>query len=505
MPPQTKKNARKDREAPPFELPHKTDVERLVLGSILLHPDSLTEVMDILSPEVFYDGRHAVIYEAMVELSNDNLRIDLPMLEARLQRKGRLEEVGGVDYLMQLMEPVAATINLFSHASLLVETHILRRLILMAHQTLSEARQQQTDTFELLNRTEQSLFEIMERLFHSNYLPLREVIGEFQEQLEEAIQRFQQDQQGLTGVPSGFPEIDELTGGWQKTDLIVVAARPGMGKTSFMLSMARNAAFVYKMPVAIFSLEMGRLQIVGRLISMESKVEISKLRTGNLTPDELERVRAAMQTLEEVPMFIDDTPALDPFELRAKARRLVAHHKIKLIMVDYLQLMQLQGQRRPSFNREQEISTISRTLKSIAKELEVPVIALSQLNREVERRGDKRPILADLRESGAIEQDADMVLFIHRPATAGVAPPDLSPDQAKGYTEIIVAKNRHGKTADIKLFFVDRFATFERWNAVSTAPAAPDGDYQYRASRLSGPAVDASADDTPLDDGDPPF
>ena len=481
------------------KMPHRTDIEQIVLGSLLLTPEAIVEVMDILHPSVFYDGRHAAIYEAMIELFRSNLRIDIPMVSEELKRRGRLEEVGGEAYLMTLMTPVASTVNLVAHAQILVDKYILRELIRMAAETLDHAAGEQQDPFELLAATEKELFAIMERMFRTSYMPIKEVLVEFQEILNEAMEK----KEGLTGVPSGYPVIDRVTAGWQKSDLIILAARPGMGKTSLMLSMARNAALDYQEPVAIFSLEMSRQQLVARFVSMEAKVKMPDIRAGRLTPADLNQIQLAIQKFEKAPILIDDTPGLDPFELRAKARRLKAHHHVKLIMVDYLQLMQLHGERRSSFNREQEISTISRTLKGIAKELDIPIIALSQLNREVEKRGgNKRPVLADLRESGAIEQDADLVLFIHRPEKMGVAPEGMSPEEARGLAEIIFAKNRHGETPIVNLRFVEDYATFSDWAAVAGAAGAPASGVEYRSSSLSA----MTDDDLPeIDDDLPPF
>ncbi len=487
--------------APPLpsmgKMPHRTDVERIVLGSLLLTPEAIVEVMDMLHPAVFYDGRHAAIYEAMVALFRSNLRIDIPMVSEELKRANRLEEVGGEAYLMELMTPVASTVNLVAHAQILVEKYVLRELIRMAAQTLDNAAEERNDPFELLAATEKELFAIMERMFRTSYLPIKEVLVEFQELLHEALEK----KEGLTGVPSGYPAIDRVTAGWQNSDLIIIAARPGMGKTSLMLSMVRNAALAYNEPVAIFSLEMSRQQLVGRFISMEAKVKVPDIRAGKLTPADLNRIQLAIQKYEKAPIYIDDTPGLDPFELRAKARRLKAHHKVKLILVDYLQLMQLQSERRSTFNREQEISTISRTLKSIAKELDIPIIALSQLNREVEKRGgNKRPVLADLRESGAIEQDADLVLFIHRPEKMGVKPEGMSPIEAKGLAEIIFAKNRHGETPVVNLRFVEDYATFSDWAPVPETGGGGNMDIEYRRSSLS-----ADDDIPPAEDDLPPF
>lgn len=336
----------------------------------------------------------------------------------------------------------------------------------------------------------------MEQTFRTRYQPIKDILPDFFSELEKA----REHKEGLVGVPSGYVDIDRVTAGWQKSDLIILAARPGIGKTSFMLSMARNAALHYEVPLAIFSLEMSREQLVGRLISMEAQVKMPDIRSGRIDDYQMKKIQHAARKLEKSPIFIDDTPSLDPFELRAKARRLKAHHGVGLIMVDYLQLMQVHGERRSSFNREQEISTISRTLKAIAKELEVPVVALSQLNREVEKRGGKRPMLADLRESGAIEQDADLVLFIHRPAKAGLVPSEMDPAQARQYAEIIFAKNRHGETPIVPIRFIEEFATFAKWEALPTV----DGNIEYRPSKLSDP--DSSYNEADASNGEmPPF
>ena len=381
-------------------------------------------------------------------------------LKRSIKKKGELKEIGGPSFVTKLTERIASAANIETHARIIAQKFIQRELIRISGKTIKDAYDDTTDVFDLLNAAEKGLYEISEGNIRKNYDKMSTLILQALNQIEEIKNK----EDGLSGVPSGFSELDRVTSGWQKSDLVILAARPGMGKTAFVLSMARNTAVKFNMPVAVFSLEMSSVQLVNRLIASESGIPAQKLRKGNLEDHEWIQLNQQITQLSEAPLFIDDTPALTIFELRAKCRRLVKNHGVQLVVIDYLQLMHA-GSSNKSGNREQEISTISRSLKSIAKELNVPIIALSQLSRAVETRGgDKRPMLSDLRESGAIEQDADIVCFIYRPEYYGFTEwPNTTPGQdpdCQGQGEIIVAKHRNGSLENIKLRFIPQLAKF---------------------------------------------
>lgn len=436
--------------------PQAIDVEEAVLGSILIEKNALSAVIDSLKPEVFYKETHQKIYAAVQSLFNRSEPVDIITVTNELRNRGELEICGGALYIAQLTNKVTSSANIEFHARIVTQKFIQRELIRVSNQTLENAYDESSDVLEMLDDAQQRLFEVSENNFRRGYETMQSLvkraIGE--------VQKARETEGHFTGVPSGFTDLDRVTSGWQKTDLIVLAARPGMGKTAFTLSMARNMAVDHKKPVAIFSLEMGAVQLVTRLVASESQLPAEKLRKGDLQDYEWEQLHARIAALEEAPVFIDDTPALSVFELRAKCRRLKEQHGIEMVMIDYIQLMTIGGGETRG-NREQEISTISRSLKALAKELDVPVIVLSQLNRSVETRtGTKRPMLSDLRESGAIEQDADIVMFIYRPEYYKIDQyEDGTPTQGKG--DIIIAKHRNGALADVRLRFVAQFARFE--------------------------------------------
>lgn len=434
--------------------PQAVDLEEAVIGAMLLEKNAVNDVIDILSPESFYKDSHQRIFRAIMDLFQRSEPVDILTVTAELRKRGELEIVGGSYYITQLTNRVASSANAEHHARIISQKFIQRELIRISSETIKKAYDETTDVFDLLDAAERDLFSVAEGNIRKNYMEMKNLMLEAVKQIEKA----KNHQESVVGVPSGFTELDKITAGWQKSDLIVLAARPGMGKTAFVLSIARNASVDFQRPVAVFSLEMADLQLVNRLIASESEISAEKLKKGQLAEHEWQQLNAKIKDLSTAPLFIDDTPALSIFELRAKCRRLKAQHDVQLIIIDYLQLMTAGGDGRG--NREQEISTISRSLKSIAKELNVPIIALSQLSRAVETRGgDKRPQLSDLRESGAIEQDADMVMFIYRPEYYGISE-DAEGNNIAGQAYIIIAKHRNGALADVPLRFISNLAKF---------------------------------------------
>ncbi len=435
--------------------PQALALEEAVLGAIMLDKDALPVVIDILQHESFYLESHKEIFKAMLKLFERSQPVDMLTVTEELRKAGALEKMGGAYYLVELTNRVASAANIEYHARIIAQKHIQRELIRVSTQTIKDAFEETTDVFQLLDEAEQGLFSITQQNLSRGYEGMSSILSRFQKQMEELTTK----EDGLTGVPTGFTDLDRLTSGWQSSDLIIVAARPGMGKTSFTLALAKNAAMDFEKPVALFSLEMSNVQLVQRLISLEAEIPGSKMRNGNLEDYEWQQLHSAIEKMSEVPIFIDDTPGINIFELRAKCRRLKMQHDIQMVVIDYLQLMT--GKTDKGGNREQEISGISRALKGLAKELNVPVIALSQLSRAVESRGgSKRPMLSDLRESGAIEQDADIVSFIYRPEYYGILE-DEEGNSLKGTAEIIVAKHRNGALDTVKLKWIDTFAKFD--------------------------------------------
>jgi replicative DNA helicase len=445
-------------EALPLDLgkmpPQAADLEEAVLGAIMLEKDAVIAVIDILKPESFYKDAHQKIFRAIIDLSVEEKPIDILTVTEELRKNKILEEVGGPYYIAQLTNRVASSANIEYHARIVQQKYIQRELIRITSDIQTKSYDESIDVNDLLDYSESQLFEVAQGNIKKEIVKISLLVADAVKQIEEASKRTDH----LSGIPSGFTKLDRMTSGWQRSDLVIVAARPSMGKTAFVLSMTRNMAIDHKRPVAIFSLEMSSLQLVNRLISCESELPSERIRNGKLSNEEWKQLDNMIKPLETAPIFIDDTPAISIFELRAKCRRLKKQHDIQVIIIDYLQLMtgppELKG------NREQEVSIISRSLKSIAKELNVPVLALSQLNRSVEMRtGNKRPQLSDLRESGAIEQDADLVCFIHRPEKFGILE-DEEGRSTVGMAEIIVAKHRNGAIGDVKLRFRDVIAKF---------------------------------------------
>ena len=434
--------------------PQAIEFEEAVIGAVMLEQNALHSVSELLKPEIFYKDANQRIINAILRLVKKAEPVDLLTVAEELKKTGELELVGGPFYLTQLTNRIASAANVEHHTRIIIQKFILRELIQISSEVQKDAYDDSTDVFDLLDKAQNMLFQISEGNIRRGYEKMQNLISNAIKQIE--IARTKPD--GLSGVPSGFSELDRLTSGWQNSDLIVLAARPGMGKTALVLSMARNIAVDYNRPVAFFSLEMSALQLVTRLISSETELEADKLKKGNLADYEWQQLHSKIGKLSEAPLYIDDTPSLSIFELKAKCRRLKSQYDIQMVFIDYLQLMVGTGDSKG--NREQEISNISRSLKSMAKELNIPVIALSQLSRAVETRGgNKKPILSDLRESGAIEQDADMVIFIYRPEYYKILE-DEKGNSTLGMAEVIVAKNRNGAIKDVQLRFYDRFAKF---------------------------------------------
>ncbi len=442
----------------PLELgkmpPQNTDLEEVVLGALLLEKDAIVSVIDIISPESFYVDAHQKIFKAIIDLFTTDRPIDIMTVSEELKRQELLDAVGGAYYIAQLTSRVASSANIEYHARIIQQKYIQRELIRISSEIQTKAYDESIDVNDLLDFSEAQLFEIVQGNIKKETLPLNLLLSEAIKQIEEAGKR----EDHLSGIPSGYTKLDNMTLGWQNSDLIIVAARPSMGKTAFVLSMARNMSVEYNKSVAIFSLEMSSMQLVNRLISIESEISSTKIRKGNLRIEEWRQLNNKIKALENAKIYIDDTPGISIFELRAKCRRLKKKYNIDIVIIDYLQLMA--GPSDVKGNREQEVSIISRSLKGLAKELNIPVIALSQLNRAVESRtGNKRPQLSDLRESGAIEQDADVVCFIHRPEKYGMLVDDEG-NSLVGIAEIIVAKHRNGAVGDIRLRFRDEIARF---------------------------------------------
>lgn len=434
--------------------PQAVDLEEAVLGALMIERNAVNEVIDILQPDTFYKDAHQKIFAAIQGLFQRSEPIDLLTVNNELRARGELDLVGGAYYISYLTNRVTSSANIQFHARIISQKHIMRELIRISGETIRDAFEETTDVFELLDKTERDLFTVAQGNIRKEYDTMETVLREALDNIEAA----RKNTDGISGVPSGFRDLDKVTSGWQRSDMIVVAARPGMGKTAFVLSLARNVAVEFQRPVALFSLEMSSVQLVNRLISAETGISGEKLRKGQLEQHEYVQLNQRISKLARAPIFIDDTPALSIFELRAKARRLKSKHNIELIVIDYLQLMTAGGEKG---NREQEISTISRSIKTIAKELDVPIIALSQLSRSVETRGgDKKPMLSDLRESGAIEQDADLVCFIYRPEYYGITE-DSEGNSTDGIGTIIIAKHRNGSLEDVNLRFIRHLAKFD--------------------------------------------
>jgi replicative DNA helicase len=432
--------------------PQNNEAEQSVIGAILIENEALLKSIEIIRPEDFYRESHRLIFQSMIELFEKNEPADLITLTEHLRNKNKLEEVGGASYLTTLCDQIPTAANIEYYAKIVKEKAVLRRLISCATEIATRGYSNQDEVGELLDFAEKSIFDISEDQIKSSVYPLKEILkASFK-----TIEKLYNKKELITGVATGFTELDQITSGFQPSDLIIIAGRPSMGKTAFCLNIAQNAAYESKIPIVIFSLEMSKEQLALRMLCSEARVDAHKMRSGFLTESDWPKLTRGAGRLSETKIFIDDTPGMGVLEMRAKARRLKSEHGLGMVIVDYLQLMR---GRSTIDSREQEISDISRSLKALAKELKLPVVALSQLNRRVEDRAVKKPQLADLRESGAIEQDADVILFLYRDEV-------YNPDsQDKGSAEIIIGKQRNGPTGEIRLAFIDRYTRFENYSS----------------------------------------
>ena len=478
--------------------PQAIDIEKVVLGALMIDKDAFSVVSEILRPETFYEPRHKKIFTAIQTLNMDENPVDIMTVTNELAKEGTLDDVGGPTYIVDLTSHVASSAHIEYHAKILQQKYLARQLISFASIIETKAFDPMVDTDELMQEAEGKLFELSQKNMRQDYTQIDPVIT----QAVDIIQKASGNKTGLTGIPSGFTKLDDITSGWQKSDLVIIAGRPAMGKTSFALSIAKNVAVDYRTPVAFFSLEMNNVQLVDRLISNVCEIEGKKIMNGQLSQDEWARLDHNIKKLTGAPLYIDDTPGMSIFELRTKARRLVREKGVQLIMIDYLQLMNANGAR--FGNRQEEVSTISRSLKGLAKELDIPIIALSQLNRTVESREGlegKRPQLSDLRESGAIEQDADMVLFVHRPEYYHLYQDEKGND-LRGKAQILIAKHRKGATGDVLLSFQGQYTRFANPEDALLAPLSGE----IIGSRLNQDSLPQDNDDPlagPLPSGEP--
>ena len=459
--------------------PQAIELEEAVLGALMIESDAYSLVSDILKPESFYEHRHQLLYKAITTLALQQKPVDILTVTEQLRSTGDLEEAGGPFYITQLSGKVASSAHIEYHARIIAQKYLARALITYTSTIQGKAFDETYDVDDLMQEAEGKLFEISQQNMKKDYTQINPVIEEAYALLQKAAARTD----GLSGLESGFRGLDKMTSGWQNSDLIIIAARPAMGKTAFVLSMARNIAVNNRVPVAMFSLEMSNVQLVNRLIVNVCEIPGEKIKSGQLAPYEWGQLDYKLKDLIDAPLYVDDTPSLSVFELRTKARRLVREHGVKIIIIDYLQLMNASGMSYGS--RQEEVSTISRSLKGLAKELNIPIIALSQLNRGVEQREGnegKRPQLSDLRESGAIEQDADMVCFIHRPEYYKIYQDEKGRD-LRGMAEIIIAKHRNGAVGDVLLRFRGEFARFQNPDDETLVPMP--GEEQVMGSRMN--------------------
>ena len=484
--------------------PQALELEESVIGAMMIEKDAFNTVADLLRPDSFYADKHRFIFEAIRSLAAKEAPVDVLSVAEELKRSGKLELAGGIIYLSDLTRRVASAAHLHYHAQIVAQKATARDLITMACQIEEKGYDETQDVDDLVQEATAKIFEISQRAQKRDVTHIYPVISEAFDRMHKAAA----NEGNISGIPSGFNALDKITSGWQKSDLVIIAARPAMGKTAFVLSMAKNMAVDFKVPVAIFSLEMSNVQLVNRLIMNVCEIEGSKIRNGRLTQSEWDRLENQINVLREAPIYVDDTPGLSVYELQSKARKLVKEHGIQIIIIDYLQLMNANGS---SFgSREQEVSIISRNLKGLAKELDIPVIALSQLSRAVEKRDSsnsnvdgKKPLLSDLRESGAIEQDADMVCFIHRPEYYKLYD-DGNGKDLRGLGQIIVAKHRNGATDEIWLRFIGKYTRFQNEDAAYDADMYEGIQYETKSSRMNLGPVESS-DSARLDDTPTPF
>ncbi|PLX30714.1 MAG: replicative DNA helicase [Ignavibacteria bacterium] len=448
--------------------PQAVDVEMAVLGAMLLQPEAtVSNVMSLLTKEAFYKDAHRIIFDSITRLFEKLEPIDLITVGEDLRRNEQLDAIGGMYYLTEMTNEVISPAHIEHHCRIVLEKAIKRHLIEINTGIVGDCYLDSSDAFELIDQAEEKIFALSEKHIKQSFTEVRTIV----KPLLDKIYKISQEHTGVTGVSSGYERLDDKTGGWQPTDLIILAARPSMGKTALALSMARNAAIDYNAPVGFFSLEMSSDQLALRLLCAEARVNMQQVRTGRIREDEFQRLATYVGKLERASIFIDDTPGISILELRAKARRMVHEHKVKLIMIDYLQLMSAPMVRE---SREREIASISRSLKGLAKDLNVPVIALSQLNRSVEQRTGGKPMLADLRESGSIEQDADVVMFIHRNKDMDLPPEEL------GKATVIIAKQRNGEIGDIDLAWISEYARFENLETRMPNDALPPPEEEVK-------------------------
>lgn len=508
MPQNTKNSKKPQQKALSEEMnfahlqPQEPQMEQAVLGAVLIEKEAYSQISEILRPESFYDHRHELIYRAVQTLAMQELPVDILTVANQLQKDGKLEEAGGAFYISELSNMVTSSAHVEYHARVVAQKSLARQLITYTSQIQTSAFDPQVDVDELMQEAEGKLFKISQTNLKKDYTQIDPVIDEAYKKIQKAAAQ----DKGLTGIPSGFPDLDKITNGWQDSDLIILAARPAMGKTAFALTMAKNIAVDLKIPVALFSLEMSNVQLVNRIIVNVCELSGDKIKSGRLEPYEWGQLDSKIRELYGAPLYIDDTPSLSVFELRTKARRLVREHGVKIIMIDYLQLMNASGMSYHS--RQEEVSTISRSLKGLAKELNIPIIALSQLNRGVEsREGEqgKRPQLSDLRESGAIEQDADIVTFIHRPEYYHIYA-DAQGRDLRGMAEIIIAKHRNGAVADVLLRFKSKYARFEDSNEARNIPhPGMESDGLIGSKMNTEDTLPPAAGDFPPPTSDMPF
>ncbi len=464
--------------------PHSAEAEMAILGSMLLDNSTIPRALELVSKETFFLERNKLIFSAIVDMFQKSMQVDLITLSEELTKLGHLESVGGVEYLASLLDSVPTAQNIELYCKIAQEKYIKRALLETAGSILFECYDDTIDALEQVDKAERSIFQIAEKRFARNYVSINKLAHEA---IEVISRQYELGKRGLTGLPTGFIDLDQKLGGLQKSDLIVIAARPSVGKTALALSMARNIAVEYRQPVAFFSLEMSAQQLTFRLLSAQTGVSNHKIRTGNLSQKEIKFIIDRITPLATAPILIDDSPNISLIELRAKCRRLKSEHNISAVFIDYLQLIDPPK----AESREREISIISRTLKQIAKELDIPVVALSQLNRSVENRADKKPQLSDLRESGSIEQDADVVLFIYRPEVYGLTKwPDKSQLPVEGVAEIIIGKQRNGPTGSIKLVYLKDLLRFD------------NAEFSYLKEETELPADDDLDEDLDIDEED---
>ena len=464
-------------------MPQAPEVEKAVLGALMIDKDAYLEVCDLLRPESFYEPRNQMVYEAIMKLSMDESPVDVLTVTDKLGKMGKLEEVGGPGYIAELSSRVASSANIEYHANVVAEKYLSRQMIHYVGEVGKKTFDETYPIKDVVNDAQAKLFELSQKNMRKDYSVLAPIL----ERAVKSVQDAHSNTGGVTGIPTGFYKLDDITCGWQKSDLVIIAGRPAMGKTAFALSLAKNIAADQKIPMAFFSLEMSSEQLANRLMANAFEIDGKKLMSGQLDREDWNRLDKGMNNLVDAPLYIDNTEGLSVMELRTKARRLVYEHHVQLIMVDYLQLMTASGMRYNS--RQEEVSLISRSLKGLAKELDIPVLALSQLNRGVEGRDGvegKRPMLSDLRESGAIEQDADMVVFLHRPEYYGIMMSDDGTKDYRGMAEVIIAKHRKGAVGIKLLKFRGEYTRFENPEDNMIGNGVPSDGGEIVGSKING-------------------